>query len=84
LQEQARSGEIEVPRMAISLAEIMEHLLEESEQSVLVMLSVVPEDIVDKIVQATEPIIGDLYEPDSGVILVIGLEQAIGVTRFKP
>jgi hypothetical protein len=44
-----------------------------------VVLSVVPDDLVERLEAIANDILGDLREPDTGVMFVLALEQTFGV-----
>ncbi|MGQ9889036.1 MAG: hypothetical protein ACUVSX_11175 [Aggregatilineales bacterium] len=78
LQERARGMEV-LPGM-MSLAEI----LRQSESTSLIVLSVVEEDaLIDRLLAATERILGDLGQPDAGVFFVVDLVGAWGVFNHR-
>jgi nitrogen regulatory protein PII len=79
LQERVRRGDVELPRMVMSMASAMAAVLENVEQTTSLMLSVVPHEMVDVLIEATSRVLGDLLSPDSGVIFVLDIERAIGV-----
>ena len=39
------------------------------------------EEIIDKIVSVTEQIVGDLYEPDTGILAVLPLTRVYGIKQ---
>lgn len=79
LQERVKSGDVELPRMFFTMSAALSHVLDSAEQTTLIFLSVMSEDMVPKIVVATTGILGDLLTPDTGVVFVLDVEQAIGV-----
>lgn len=40
-------------------------------------------DIVDKIIQATESVIGDLNQPHTGILVILPVIEAYGLDRYK-
>jgi nitrogen regulatory protein P-II 1 len=42
------------------------------------------ETVVDKIVAATEKIVGDLCEPDRGLLMVLPVSRVYGLTKYVP
>jgi nitrogen regulatory protein PII len=74
LQQASQSMEV-LPGM-MSLFEI----LRQQEQHNIIMLSVVDNDsLVDRIVEATEDVVGSLMEPNNGIIFVLDVERTVGV-----
>lgn len=74
LQESARSAEI----LAGTLS--MLEILRSNEETSLIVLSVTNNDAdAERIVQATEALLGDMNEPDNGIVFVIDVERALGV-----
>lgn len=77
---QEKSKHFEVLPGVVSMLQ----LLRENEETSLIMLSVVNEDdVVDKIIAATEGILGNLALPDNGIAFVIDVERTFGVRRHK-
>jgi len=79
LQRTIQRGEVELPRMVSSVAAILAHLLDTVEENGHILLSVVEPEMVDKLVDATNKTLGDLTEPNNGILLVLDLERAIGL-----
>lgn len=78
LQEKSRSMEV-LPGM-MSMMEI----LRQSEETSLIVLSVVEDDmLVDKLVEATQAVLGDLLSPNTGLLFVIDVERSIGVRDYR-
>lgn len=87
LQEQVRKGEIELPRMMVSMAAALAQMMDEVEEQGQLLLSVVDDDLVDRLIAAAQDILGDLSEPNKGVMFVLPIERAIGVVshhQHKP
>ncbi|NWG15434.1 MAG: hypothetical protein HXY41_02250 [Chloroflexi bacterium] len=76
LQEKSKALEI-LPGM-MSLQEIMR----ESDITSVFVLSVVHDEQVDALLAATEAVLGDLDQPDTGVAFVLDVERAIGIRHF--
>jgi hypothetical protein len=76
LQEAAGSSEI-LPGM-VSLFE----MLRQRDENNLILFSVVADDaMVDLLVTAAEAIIGDIDQPDNGIVFTLNVERAKGITR---
>lgn len=76
LKQEAQRHEI-LPGM-FSLMEIMR----QRDQNSLILFSVVQEHVVAPLVAATQSILGDLDEPNNGVLFIIAIEQAFGVRHI--
>lgn len=81
LQEEVERGEIELPRMVMSMAGAMATIIDNMERNGLVVLSVVEDSQVDMLVDIANEILGDLYEPNTGILFVIDVAQAFGIQR---
>ncbi len=79
LQKKAKSGGLELPMIITSMADAMAGLLQASETNSLIILSVTPAVVMDKVIEATTRVLGDLTAPDTGVVFVLDVEKAIGV-----
>jgi len=79
LQRELRSGSVELPRMVVSMGAAMASLLENMEERSEIILSVVEDDQVDPLIAAANRVLGDLTEPETGILFVLGLERAIGL-----
>jgi nitrogen regulatory protein PII len=74
LQEASKSYEV-LPGMLSML-----QLLREREETSLIVLSAVEDEaLVDRLIDATQAIIGDLREPNNGLAFVINVERAVGL-----
>jgi len=74
LQKAAKGAEI-LPGM-MSLLDIMR----QNNETSIIMLSAVENDaVVDAVIQQTEAILGNLREPNNGILLVVDLERVIGI-----
>ncbi len=83
LQKAIQHGDVELPRMVSSVAAAMAHIIDSVEQNGEILLSIVDADMVDQLVEAASKVLGDLTEPDSGLLLVIDVERAIGVRDHR-
>ena len=79
LQEQVQRGNYELPRMVTSMAAAMTHMLNSMDEPGAMLLSVVDNDLVDKLEAATSNVLGDLTQPYHGIMIVLDIERAIGV-----
>jgi hypothetical protein len=82
LQEKVGSGAVELPRVVSSMAAAMAHVLTNVEEPGEMLLSVVDNDMVDKLEAAANDILGDLTEPYNGILIVLDIEKAIGVRHY--
>lgn len=57
----------------------MFQILRDTDQSSLMLLSVVEDDAADRLLDVTERIIGDMTRPDSGIAFVLNVERSIGI-----
>ena len=79
LQQEAKRGDIELPRMIVSMAAAMAHIIDSVEERGEMILSVVDDGLVDTLIQASNAVLGDLTSPGHGVLFVLPLDRAIGV-----
>lgn len=79
LQEKAKTGSVELPLVLSSMASAMAHIITRMEAPGEMLLSVVPDEMVDMLEKEAAKVLGDLTEPYSGIMLVIDIERAIGV-----
>ncbi len=79
LQQDVRGGVVELPRMVVSMADAMIHVLRSREHSSETIISVVPDELVDPLIAAAESVLGDLKLPNNGVLFVLDVERALGV-----
>ncbi len=78
LQEAAKSAEV-LPGV-MSMFEI----LRENEETSLIVLSVVDNDtLVNKLLEATQAVLGDLLSPGTGVVFVLDVERTIGIRYHR-
>lgn len=60
----------------------LDDLLEHEETLNRTLFTIVPsEEMVDKIIAATEEILGDLNQPNTGILSVIPISRAYGLNR---
>ncbi|HLU09213.1 MAG TPA: hypothetical protein VK003_06070 [Oceanobacillus sp.] len=79
LQQQAERGDIELPRMIVSMATAMAHILDSAEERGELILSLVDDTQVDDLINAANEVLGDLTTPGHGVLFVLPVDRAIGV-----
>lgn len=79
LQQEAERGDIELPRMVVSMAAAMAHIIDSVEERGELILSVVEDTKVDALIGAANGILGDLTAPGHGVLFVLPVDRAIGV-----
>jgi nitrogen regulatory protein PII len=82
LQHEAQEAQIELPRMVVSMAAAMAHIIDNAEERSTLVLSLVDDEVVEKLVAATTGVLGDLTQPGHGVFFVINVEHAIGVRYY--
>ena len=81
LQEQAKRGAVELPRMITSMSAALAYILERSRKMGQIALTVAPDDQAQALIDAAQEVTGDLNTPDSGIIFVVDVEQAVGVNE---
>jgi hypothetical protein len=84
LQRAAQHGEVELPRMMVSMAAALAQVIERAEEKSQIILSLVEKEKVDALIAATEKILGDLTLPHNGILFVLDVERAIGVRDHRP
>ena len=82
LQQEVERGAVELPRIVVSMASAMAHIIDNVEARGQLLLSVVPDETVDALINAASEVLGELTEPGNGVLFVLPVERAIGVRRF--
>lgn len=83
LQQEVQDGHIELPRMVVSMAAAMAHIIDHVEERSEVVLSVVPASMVDTLIDAANKTLGDLMQPNHGVLFVLDVERAVGVRQHS-
>jgi nitrogen regulatory protein PII len=81
LQQELRSGSVELPRMVVSMGAAMAAIIDNMEERAEVILSLVEDASVDPLIAAANQALGDLTEPNHGILFVLPVERAIGVRR---
>lgn len=79
LQNEVERGDVELPRMVMSMAGAMATIIDNMERNGLIVMSVVEDNTVDMLVNTTTEILGDLHQPNTGILFVIDVAQAFGV-----
>jgi nitrogen regulatory protein PII len=79
LQQQTQGGAIELPRMIVSMAGAMAHIIDSVEERGELILSLVEDTQVDSLINATSAVLGDLTGPGHGVLFVLPIDRAMGV-----
>jgi hypothetical protein len=59
-------------------------LLERQEVSAMLLISLVENELVEALQQATTEVLGDLFQPNNGLILTLDVENALGLVSRKP
>lgn len=83
LQQMLKNGEVELPRMLISMGAALAAALDEAEKNVLILLCACEDDLVDRLIAKTNDLLGDLTEAGHGALLVLPIEQALGIRRHS-
>ena len=83
LQRQLKSGQVELPRMVLSMATAMASVIDNVEERSELILSLVESDMVDTLIDASQSVLGDLMQPENGILFVIDVERAIGIRRHS-
>ncbi len=81
LQSELRSGSVELPRMVVSMGAAMAALLNSAERRSEIILSVVEDDLVEALVETANRVLGDLTDPNHGILFSVPLDRAVGVRR---
>ena len=81
LQHEMRSGSVELPRMVVSMGAALAATLESMEERTMILLSVVEDHQAEALSTAATEVLGDLSQPNHGVLFVMPLDYAIGVHR---
>ncbi|MFN8377492.1 MAG: hypothetical protein U0452_02375 [Anaerolineae bacterium] len=71
------AGSLEILSGTTSMLEI----LRQTTTSVVLVLSVVEnEELVPRLMDVTQSIVGDMHQPDKGILFVLDVERALGVS----
>ena len=82
LQTQVRSGNLELPRLVVSMAAAMAHIIDDTEEKGNLFLSMVDDHLVDNLLEGATKFLGDLTEPGSGVMFVLPVERTVGMVYY--
>ena len=82
LQQELRSGSVELPRMIVSMGAAMAAIIDNVEERGEVLLSLVEDEMVDPLIAAANETLGDLSQPNHGILFVLPIERAIGVRHY--
>ena len=83
LQEELKSGQVELPRMVVSMGAAMAAILDNVEERGVIFLSVVEDELVDALINAASGVLGNLDDPDNGILFVLPIERTVGVRRHN-
>jgi nitrogen regulatory protein PII len=72
---QEKSEALELP-LFVSMASVLRQL----EVTSQVILSVVEDQDVDRMIKATNDVLGDLHEPDTGIAFIIDVARVVGLS----
>ena len=63
----------------------LQHILRESDRESLLILSLVNDDTLpDKLIAATQAVLGDMTAINAGILFVLDVAQAVGITTHAP
>lgn len=79
LQQELRSGSVELPRMIVSMGAAMAAIIDNVEERGEILLSLVEDELVDPLIAVANQTLGDLTQPNHGILFVLPIERAIGV-----
>lgn len=83
LQNELRSGSVELPRMIVSMGAAMAAIIDNVEERGEVILSLVEDELVDPLIAAANETLGDLTQPNHGILFILPIERAIGVRHHN-
>ncbi len=83
LNEAAKRSLIDFPLATVSIAGALARLIDNMEYNTEIILSAVEDTQVDPLVRVAEDALGSLDSPNSGILLVLDIEKAIGVSSQK-
>jgi nitrogen regulatory protein PII len=72
---QEKSRDLELP-VFVSMASVLRQL----ETTSQIILSVVEDHNVETLIKATTDVLGDLYQPDTGIVFVMDVERVVGLS----
>ena len=68
----------------VGLLPSLAKLMSQQEVSTMLLVSLVPDELVPALQQATTGILGELTLPNNGIMLTLAVEDAIGVVTRRP
>lgn len=83
LQREIQRGNVELPRVVLSMSAALASLVQQTEHRSQIFLSLVDDALVEPLIAATEKELGDLTKPDNGILFVIDVERALGVRYHR-
>ncbi len=83
LNEAAKRSLIDLPLATVSIAGALARLIDNMEYNTEIVMSAVEDVQVDPLVKIAEEALGNLDSPNSGILLVLDIEKAIGVSNRK-
>jgi hypothetical protein len=83
LRQEVERGDVELPRMVVSMAGAMAHILENMEYNTVTLVTLVDDSLVDTMVSIANATLGDLTQPNHGILFVLDVERAIGVRDHR-
>ena len=76
-----RAPEEQARRADLPILPTIRDLLQADDAPRRIIFSVVPDDLVDAVVDATERIVGDLSEPQNGILFVLPVARVVGLRK---
>lgn len=83
LQDELKSGSVELPPMVVSMGAAMAAILDNLEERNQMILSVVEDTTVDRLITAANGVLGDLTEPNTGILFVLPLDRVVGLRDHR-
>lgn len=78
LQQQLKTGKVELPRMAVSFGRAIASILDSIDEKGEIVLSVCKDDLVPLLIETTKKHL-HLGQPNQGILFTIALDDAIGI-----
>lgn len=79
-----RSAKERVSRDDLPVLPSLKDLLQPDETPRKIVFSVVADDVVDRVIQATMEVVGDLAEPGKGILFVLPVTRVMGLRGNPP
>jgi nitrogen regulatory protein PII len=76
-----RSLQREKPKPELSLAFSMASILSQIREANVMIFSIVPEDLVDSLLEIATSVVGTLERPETGIAFVIDVERVVGIRK---